>query len=94
MSLFVLPFRNKGSVLFNFRLYSNLLSSKNNFRKGEVAKKICELTNAHLISENYNMDTDFRDYEVSYSKIKKLGFISELDFDESLKSLKKYYEVN
>ena len=72
----------------------NVGDSKNNFRKGEVAKKICELTNAHLFSENYNMDPDFRDYEVSYSKVKKLGFISELDFDESLKSLKKYYEVN
>ena len=58
-----------------------------NVTKREVAKKACDLVGAKLFVESVGQDKDARDYEVSYQKIRGIGFQCKHGLEEGLQQI-------
>jgi nucleoside-diphosphate-sugar epimerase len=58
-----------------------------NLSKREVAGKIQEYIDCQLHEADIGSDCDKRDYEVSYARIKALGYRAEITVDEGIKEL-------
>ncbi len=58
-----------------------------NYTKREVAQKINDYIDYYLHEADIGEDKDKRDYEVSYEKIKKLGYQTKIDMDEGIQEL-------
>ena len=65
----------------------NAGSEKLNFTKKEIAEKIKERIPYYLYFAEIGEDADKRDYEVSYEKIKNLGFEIEVSLEEGIDEL-------
>jgi len=71
----------------------NVGDEKLNFTKQEVCELIKEHYDYYIHYANINEDPDKRDYEVSYQKIKKLGYKTKEDIHDGIKKLIKAVEV-
>jgi len=61
-----------------------------NMTKSQVARLIQKIVDGCVISEtNTGVDPDKRDYEVSYAKIRKLGYTSSITVEEGIRDLLK-----
>ena len=58
-----------------------------NFTKRGVAKKINEYIDYYLHEADIGEDKDKRDYEVSYEKIRKLGYETTIGMDDGIQEL-------
>jgi len=58
-----------------------------NFTKRDVAQKINDYIDYYLHEADIGEDKDKRDYEVSYEKIKKLGYQTQIDMDDGIREL-------
>lgn len=58
-----------------------------NYTKREVAQQIQQHVDYYLHEADVGEDKDKRDYEVSYEKIRKLGFETQIDMDEGIQEL-------
>ncbi len=70
----------------------NVGSEKMNYTKGEVALKIQRKVIFSLHFGNIGHDEDQRDYEVSYDKIRKVGFETEISVEEGIEELIKAFQ--
>jgi len=70
----------------------NVGSEKMNFTKEEIALKIKEKTPYQLFFSGTGKDEDLRNYEVSYQKIRNIGFKTEVDINEGLDELIKGFK--
>jgi len=60
-----------------------------NHTKREIALRIKDYVDFYLHEADVGGDPDKRDYEVSYAKLKALGFAAEVDLDAGLRELVK-----
>ena len=58
-----------------------------NFTKREISQKIQEQISYFLYEADVGKDADARDYEVSYDKIKALGYGAKMDIHRGIKEL-------
>jgi nucleoside-diphosphate-sugar epimerase len=65
----------------------NVGNEKMNFTKDDVARLIRKKIDYYLHYAEIGEDMDKRDYEVSYSKIRKLGFTTQISIDQGLDEL-------
>ena len=70
----------------------NVGSEKMNFSKKEIALKIKKRTPYQLFFRGIGKDEDYRNYEVSYQKIRKIGFETEISIDEGIDELIKGFK--
>lgn len=71
----------------------NVGSEKLNFSKEEIACKIQQKVPFYLHFADVGKDEDQRNYEVSYEKIRRLGFGSLLDVDQGIDELIRAYSA-
>jgi nucleoside-diphosphate-sugar epimerase len=64
-----------------------------NYTKREVALKIREYLNYYLHEADVGTDPDQRDYEVDYSRLKRLGYRAGVTLDEGIRELVKVLSV-
>ena len=64
-----------------------------NYTKRQVAYKIREYVNYYLHEADVGTDPDQRDYEVDYSRLKRLGYSAKVTLDEGLRELIKIFSV-
>lgn len=64
-----------------------------NFTKKQVAYKIKEYVNYYLHEADVGKDPDQRDYEVDYSRLKRLGYEAKVSLDEGLRELVKLLSI-
>ncbi|MDP3052549.1 MAG: NAD-dependent epimerase/dehydratase [bacterium] len=64
-----------------------------NLTKENIAKKIKEKIDFYLYFAPIGHDPDFRNYEVSYKKIRKIGFTTDISIDEGLEELIKAFKM-
>lgn len=64
-----------------------------NFTKKQVAQKIREHINYYLHEADVGADPDQRDYEVDYSRLKRLGYSAKVTLGEGLSELIKVLSV-
>src|SRR5262249_28856323 len=64
-----------------------------NFTKKQVAHKIKEYVNYYLHEADVGTDPDQRDYEVDYTRLKRLGYSAKVTLDEGLRELVKILSV-
>lgn len=60
-----------------------------NYTKREVAYKIKEYIDYYIHEADTGFDVDARDYEVSYERIKNLGYKAKVNLDDGIIELKK-----
>jgi nucleoside-diphosphate-sugar epimerase len=60
-----------------------------NYTKKEIAELIHKYVDFYLHEANVGEDLDKRDYEVSYLKLKTLGYRAEISVEEGVKELVK-----
>lgn len=84
------------SIILSIKKYSemkgeifNVGSDKLNFTKIEIANKIMKATKCLIFSSDRGTDPDERNYEVSYKKIKKLGFDTKINVEDGIKEILK-----
>jgi len=65
----------------------NVGSEKLNLSKKDVAEMIHKKVNFYLHYADFGSDEDKRNYEVSYQKIRDVGWETEIDFEKSLDNL-------
>ncbi|MCK9596972.1 NAD(P)-dependent oxidoreductase [Candidatus Pacearchaeota archaeon] len=71
----------------------NVGSEKMNFTKEEIAVKIKEkMKNINLFFGEIGEDEDKRDYEVSYEKIRKVGFETKISLEDGIEELVKAFQ--
>jgi len=71
----------------------NVGLSTANLNKEELAKKIAEHTELHIVEAPFMTDPDQRDYLVSNEKIEtRLGFKPKWDLDRTINQLLKFYK--
>jgi len=58
-----------------------------NFTKKQVAHKIREYVNYYLHEADVGTDPDQRDYEVDYSRLKRLGYFANVTLDQGIQEL-------
>ncbi len=58
-----------------------------NFTKEDITLLLQKKTNFHLYFADVGSDEDKRDYEVSYARIRELGFHTSIDIDRGLNEL-------
>ncbi len=68
----------------------NMGSSRLNYTKADIAKKVQEQTECEII-ESHLGDTDIRHFEVSFDKAAELGFDCEVSLEEGIAELIKLY---
>ena len=71
----------------------NIGSSKMSYSKKEVCEMISKKTKCLVYYENFDYDKDHRNYEVSYEKIKKLGFDTTKSIEDGIEELVRVYEI-
>ena len=71
----------------------NVGSNEMNYSKREVCEMIKEKTNCVVHYNDFDSDKDHRDYLVSYDKVNKLGFDTELTLEEGIDELIKVYQT-
>jgi nucleoside-diphosphate-sugar epimerase len=64
-----------------------------NFTKKQVAHKIREYVNYYLHEADVGTDPDQRDYEVDYTRLKRLGYTAKVTLSEGLRELVKILSV-
>jgi len=64
-----------------------------NFTKKQVAHKIKQHVNYYLHEADVGTDPDQRDYEVDYSRLKRLGYRASVSLDEGLRELIKVLSI-
>jgi nucleoside-diphosphate-sugar epimerase len=65
----------------------NVGSDDMNFSKADVCKMIKNVVPYHLHLADIGSDADQRDYVVSYSKVKSMGFRTKIPLDAGIKEL-------
>ena len=71
----------------------NLGNSEANMSKLELAQKIAEHTELHIVEAAHMEDPDKRDYVVSNAKIEALGFQPQWSVDRTIEQLLKFYKT-
>ena len=71
----------------------NLGGDDMNLTKQELAKKIKEVHDYYLHFADIGSDPDERDYEVSYAKLKRVGFTPKIKMEEGIKELISGYNM-
>jgi nucleoside-diphosphate-sugar epimerase len=69
----------------------NVGLSTANLNKEDLAKKIAEYTEVHILEAPFMKDPDQRDYLVSNAKIEALGFKPQWTLDATIQHLLKFY---
>jgi nucleoside-diphosphate-sugar epimerase len=64
-----------------------------NFTKKQVAHKIKQYVNYYLHEADVGNDPDQRDYEVDYSRLRRLGYSAKVTLEEGLRELVKILSV-
>lgn len=64
-----------------------------NFTKRDVALKIREYVNYYLHEADVGNDPDQRDYEVDYTRLKRLGYRAHVTLDEGIRELVRVLSV-
>jgi len=84
------------SILFAINNYKSMIgeafnigTEAGNFTKKEIAEILKTKIDYYLVEAAIGTDEDKRDYEVSYEKIKKLGFTCKIDLEEGIDELLK-----
>ncbi|RWS29644.1 dTDP-glucose 4:6-dehydratase-like protein [Leptotrombidium deliense] len=83
------------SIIFAINNYAamsknvfNVGDERLNMTKLEAVERICQfIPKCHISICDDGKDSDRRDYDVSYTKISKLGFRASVDFDTGVKEL-------
>lgn len=70
----------------------NVGLSTANINKEDLAHKIAEQTELHILEAPFMQDEDRRDYLVSNEKIETMGFKPEWDLDRTINQLLKFYK--
>jgi nucleoside-diphosphate-sugar epimerase len=70
----------------------NVGLSTANLSKEELARKIAEHTELHIVEAPFMKDPDQRDYVVSNEKIEAMGFAPQWDLDRTIEQLLKFYK--
>jgi nucleoside-diphosphate-sugar epimerase len=65
----------------------NVGDEKMNYTKRDIARAVGEKTDYYLHEADIGEDLDRRDYEVSYAKIKKLGYRADITLDAGIDEL-------
>jgi nucleoside-diphosphate-sugar epimerase len=65
----------------------NVGDERMNYTKREVAVKVREQYDFHLVEVENGHDEDMRDYAVSYARIKNLGFSAKVNLEEGITEL-------
>lgn len=60
-----------------------------NYTKRDIALNIAKFVDYYLYEADVGSDKDARDYEVSYTKIRELGYKAKVNLDEGIKELVK-----
>ena len=71
----------------------NCGSNGMNYSKREICEMIKEKTGCYINYNDFDYDKDNRDYEVSYDKLKSLGFDVTIDVEQGIDELIKCYDV-
>lgn len=71
----------------------NLGNSEANMSKLELAQKIAEHTELHIVEAEHMEDPDKRDYVVSNEKIESLGWKPKWSVDDTIKQLLNFYKT-
>lgn len=71
----------------------NIGSDNMSYSKRQVCEIISEKTKCLVYYENFDYDRDHRDYEVSYEKIKKLGFNTTKTVEDGVEELVRVYKL-
>lgn len=71
----------------------NCGSNDMNYSKRDICEMIKEKTNCYINYNDFDYDKDNRDYEVSYDKLKSLGFDVTIDIEQGIDELIKCYDV-
>ena len=71
----------------------NVGSDKMNFTKREVCELIKSKTGCVVYYNDFDSDKDHRDYEVSYKKIKSLGYDTSITLEEGIDELVRVYQT-
>jgi nucleoside-diphosphate-sugar epimerase len=88
----VYPFAMQHFEEMNGNVY-NVGDESMNYTKRQVAYRIREHINYYLHEADVGTDPDQRDYEVDYSRLKRLGFRAKVTLDEGLRELIKILSV-
>lgn len=64
-----------------------------NLTKEDIANKIREKIDFYLHFASIGHDPDCRNYEVSYEKIRKIGFLTEISLDKGIEELIKAFSM-
>jgi nucleoside-diphosphate-sugar epimerase len=88
----VYPFAMEHFEEMNGNVY-NVGDEAMNFTKKQVAHKIREYVNYYLHEADVGTDQDQRDYEVDYSRLRRLGHSAKVTLDDGLRELVKVLSV-
>ena len=71
----------------------NVGSSKMSYSKRQVSEIVSEKTKCFVHYEDFDYDKDDRNFEVSYEKIKKLGFDTSKSVEDGIEELIRVYKL-
>lgn len=71
----------------------NIGSNDMNYSKRQICEIISKKTKCLVYYENFDYDRDHRNYEVSYDKIKKLGFDTTKTVEDGIEELVRVYKL-
>ena len=69
----------------------NVGLNSDNLTKEDLARKVAEHTECHIVEAEFASDPDVRDYYIDSGRIMKLGFTPRFSVDDGIQQLLKFY---